>query len=95
MITHVVLMKLRKPHAGVEEEVRDRLLALPPKIPEIRHYEVGLNVSDSERACDLALVSRFDSRRALEAYRVHPDHQELLNWLRDVLEHSVVVDYES
>lgn len=95
MLTHVVMMKLKadaEPNAA--ETIRERLLALPALIPEIRHYEVGLDVMRSERSYDLVLISRFDDREALARYSQQPDHQAVLAYIRAQAEHVAVVDYE-
>lgn len=55
MITHIVLFKLKEADPQIAAEMRRRLLELPARIPEIRHFEVGLNVVESPRAYDVAL----------------------------------------
>jgi hypothetical protein len=92
VIVHVISIKFRDP-ADVER-VAARLEALPPKIAEIRRYEVGRDVVRSERSYDLVLVSEFDSLEALEAYRQHPDHVEVAAVIADTAEHVAVVDFE-
>lgn len=94
MITHVVLMKLQDPNPEVTGKIRAILMALPSQIPQIRHYEVGVNIVSSERAYDMALVSRFDTLADLEIYSKHPAHLEALQYIRSVLVSAVAVDYE-
>lgn len=99
MIRHIVMFKLKDP--GDKEslertkyEVKKRLEALPSKIDVIRTMEVGVNVVESDRAFDVALISSFDSLEDLEAYRVHPDHQEVVQFIASVKEQSAAVDFE-
>ena len=87
MIKHIVLWRLKN---DVEEQVKEkqllsmkeRLESLPQAIPQIRHFEIGLNVKPSERAMDIVLYSEFDSREDLNTYSAHPAHQEAVVFLR-------------
>ncbi|GAA3300976.1 Dabb family protein [Streptomyces cinereospinus] len=49
--------------------------ALDGKVPEIRSWELGWNVSDRPDAYDFALNSSFDDPEALRRYVQHPEHQ--------------------
>ncbi|MEW6697881.1 MAG: Dabb family protein [Bacillota bacterium] len=93
MITHVVLFKFKDP--ANTTEAKERLMALKGKIPQLRHLEVGIDVVRSERSYDLALVSNFDSLEDLNAYQIHPDHQEVVKYILEVKESVIAVDYES
>ena len=93
-LTHVVLFKLKEPTAAVTSEVVRRLYAMEGKIPELRSIEVGVDVVHSGRSYDVALTTRFDHLAAMQAYQVNPLHQEVLAFLRTVLDATVVVDYE-
>lgn len=99
MIHHIVLIKL-KPFSGKDErlekanEIKNVLEALPELIAEIKFYEVGINILDSERASDIALISKFDSLEALAAYRIHPEHKKALVIINDYAEKVTAVDYE-
>jgi len=75
-------------------EIKRRLEKLVDSIDEIRRFEVGINVSRSPNASDLALYSEFDSQESLNRYREHPRHQEVLAYLKEVLAEIRVVDYE-
>ncbi len=91
MITHVVMMKLRDRADGAE--VARRLRALPPQIPEIRRYEVGVDELHSTRSWDVVLVSGFDSFDTLQTYIEHPAHQEVVAYLDQVCETRAPVDF--
>ena len=81
MITHVVMFKVKDPVAELTAEIKARLMALPPKIEQIKHYEVGINIVESARAYDLVLISKFDDLEALRAYQVHPAHMQDLQFI--------------
>ncbi|MFW5748333.1 MAG: Dabb family protein [Chloroflexota bacterium] len=94
MINHVVMFKLAQKDRATAQELHDRLMALPDKIAQIRHYEVGINMLETPRSFDLVLISRFDSLAALSEYQAHPDHQAVLEFIRSVTSSIVAVDYE-
>jgi hypothetical protein len=93
VLTHVVMFKLRDRSPGHVAHCKQLLEGLPPLIPEIGRYDVGVNVIDSPRSYDLVLVSEFDDADALQRYQVHPVHAEVLAYLRDNAEAVAVVDY--
>jgi hypothetical protein len=95
MVTHVVLFRFHDRSAEQLEHCRALLEALPAQIPQIRHYEVGINCLPSERAFDMCLYSRFDSFDDLAAYQVHPAHVEFADYLQTVVDTRGSVDYET
>ncbi|PDO09994.1 MAG: stress responsive protein [Candidatus Reconcilbacillus cellulovorans] len=95
MLTHVVLFKLKTPDDRTIEETKRRIAELKEKIPLIRALEVGTDILKSERSYDVALIVRFDSLEDLGAYQLHPAHQELVQYLNEVRESSVSVDFLS
>lgn len=95
MITHVVFLKFKDRDPQIPQIVKEKLLTLPAKIAQIKHFEVGLDVIHSERSFDVALYSKFDSLDDLKIYGAHPDHVEVLGYIRSVLDVSASVDYES
>jgi len=96
MITHLVSLKLQDPSPENLAAAREKLLSMEGNIPQLRHLEVGVDTLRTARSFDLALITRFDAREDYEGYQNHPYHQnEVLPYLRSVLEKSIVVDYES
>jgi len=93
VFTHVVLFKLVDPGADAER-VRQGLLGLRDEIPGIQGLEVGVDVLRQERSYDVALIVRFDSRAAQEAYQAHPAHRAFAEWLRPLRAGAVAVDFE-
>ncbi len=99
MIKHIVMWKIKDSHEGrskteLAKKLKEDLELLKGKISEIRHIEVGINISDSDAACDVVLYSEFYSMEALEAYRVHPAHQEVARFVSEISCERHVVDYE-
>jgi len=95
MLTHVVFFKLNERTPENAEKLREALLSMTGKIPQIKYMEVGVNVVPSERAFDVALFQRFDSLHDLQEYQAHPNHQEVLKYILSVAATRASVDYES
>jgi hypothetical protein len=95
VLTHVVLFKLKDRDAAKIEEARHMLEKLREGIPTLRSLEVGANVTHSARSYDLALITRFDDLAGYQVYREHPVHLPVLDYLREAVEVSVMVDFES
>ncbi len=95
MLTHIVFFKLNERTPENTQKLREVLLSMSGKIPQIKHMEVGVNVVPSERAYDVALLQRFDSLHDLQEYQAHPNHQEVLKYILTVAASRVSVDYES
>ena len=99
MIEHVVMWKFADKAEGRTREenmaiVRERLLALPAVIPEIRFMQLGRDVSRTEMSYDMMLVTRFESLEALHTYKVHPAHVEVASYVAKVKTARVVLDCE-
>ncbi|MFP4529449.1 MAG: Dabb family protein [Candidatus Kapaibacterium sp.] len=99
MINHIVMMTMKPEAEGAPGErnmikLKAMLEALPAKIDLIKFYEVGLNFSKSPAAMDIALVSHFESAETLDAYRSHPAHVEVLEFIKKTVAQTAVVDYE-
>lgn len=94
MLTHVVLFKLTERTPESAQKLREALLSMTDKIPQIRHMEVGVNVVPSERAFDVVLFQRFDSLHDLQEYQAHPHHQDVLKYILAVTASRASVDYE-
>jgi hypothetical protein len=99
MIKHIVLWKLKDFSEGATKQqnalkVKAMLEDMRGKIPGMLKLEVGLNFEASDSACDISLYSEFESREALDAYQVHPEHMKVKNFLPLVRTERRVVDYE-
>lgn len=93
-LTHIVLFKFKKPTAASLAKAADLLRGLDGKIPVLRRIEVGTDVLHSGRSYDLGLITRFDSIADMQTYQAHPEHLEVLEYLRSVASGSVTVDFE-
>jgi hypothetical protein len=93
VLTHVVLFKLHDPARA--PEVREKLLSMKGKIPDLLDIEVGVDVVRSERSYDVALITKHESLAAMERYQVHPVHEQVIAYMKTVRDRSVAVDFES
>jgi hypothetical protein len=74
-------------------ELKKMIDELSVSIPEIVSIEAGINFSTRDVAFDLVLVSDFKSESDLKAYSAHPEHQKLVEFLKNIKLASAVVDY--
>jgi hypothetical protein len=99
MIKHIVMWRLFDfaDGKGKKEnalQLKEKLLSLPEKIPQIKKMEVGINIDQTDAASDVALYSEFDSLEDLRTYQKHPEHQKIVEFLNKVRSEKRVVDYE-
>jgi hypothetical protein len=90
MLTHVVVYSLRDDVAATEVVARlQEMIALAPLVTTL---STGVDVSRTHASYDVALVTTHPDAASYEAYRTHPDHKVLLDWLLPKLENRTVVD---
>lgn len=94
MLIHIVCWKYK---AEITEEQRAEHIAklkkLPKLIPNILSFDVGTDILHLERSFDTGLVATYPDRDALDAYTVHPAHQEVANMGKQIAEKVVSVDF--
>ena len=100
MITHLVFFKMQSEAEGRNGDENARLLvemlkSLPAAIPELVELEAGLDFSSSPASYEVGLLTRFRTRADLEAYRVHPEHQKVIEFVQETTSDRAVVDFES
>jgi len=95
MVVHIVMFRFKEENKEENiAKVKGMLEALVDKIEPLKSMEVGVDFLHSERSMDLVLTSTFDDKEGLEAYRIHPAHQEVVAFIKEVTIESRVVDYE-
>ncbi len=94
MLTHIVCWKY-KPETTAEQRAEhiSKLKALPAVIPNIVSFDVGSDVLHLERSYDTGLVAVYPDLAALEAYTVHPEHQKVAAFGKEIAERVVSVDF--
>lgn len=94
MVRHIVMFWLRDRSPDSIAAAVEKLRSLEGKIPGMVSCEVGADFLNSERSCDLALNTLFESREALAAYRNHPNHLPVQAYMHGVREKSCAADYD-
>jgi len=95
VITHILTFKLRDASPEHLAHCKGLLDGLLGQVPTLRSMVVGINVVASPRAHDLALIATYDDLDGLQAYQVHPAHEEVAAYLRASSETIASVDFES
>jgi hypothetical protein len=75
------------------KEVIKHLDELPEKIDLIRKYKAGFDVRKLSWSFDIVLEMDFDSMADLDAYTIHPAHQEFIAFNKDFSTNKVCIDY--
>lgn len=96
MVEHIVCFKF-KPDATPEQE--DRLISmlrgLKGRIPGIIDLTVGRNFTPERgQGHSVGLVVRFEDRASLAAYGPHPNHAPVKEYIAQVCESTLAVDYD-
>jgi hypothetical protein len=98
MIRHIVMFKLKE--FGDESERNDACLevikhldALPEKIDLIRRYKAGIDIRRLTCSFDVVLEMDFDSMADLDAYTVHPAHQDFIEFNKDYSAEKACIDF--
>ncbi len=96
MIIHIVCWKY-KSDTSPEQRADHiaKLRALPDIIPNIESFSVGADILHLERSFDIGLVAVYPDMAALDAYTVHPAHQEVAALGKQIAEKVVSVDFET
>lgn len=96
MFKHLVFVKFKSDAPEERIQAMEKGLgALPGIIPEIKFYDFGRDVVRSDRSYDFGLISHFDDQDALQRYGAHPEHQKVLQIIREIAENIVAVDFVS
>ena len=98
MLKHIVLFRFKDFAEGADKaenirRLKSQLEALTDMIEEIKFFEVGINLGNSDAVYDLALLSEFKSREDLYSYQKHPEHMKVADFVKRVCIARVVADY--
>jgi heme-degrading monooxygenase HmoA len=97
-IKHIVMWNVRgddaASHANNLALLKTEFESLRGRIPGLLHIEVGIDDSRIDYACDVVLVTEFESRQALADYAQHPEHLRVRRALGDLRSARHQVDYE-
>ncbi|MCG2591690.1 Dabb family protein [Ramlibacter sp. XY19] len=98
MIRHVVMWNVRGANQAEKDaavaQLRRSFLSLRGRVPGLLELEVGADSSRVDYACDVVLLTLFDSQVALDAYANHPEHLRVKQEIGDLRIARHQVDYE-
>lgn len=99
MVKHIVMWTLKDDYKGLSKseiaiKIKKMLLDLKPKIKELRHIEVGINKFYPEKNHDVVLITEFENLANLESYAIHPEHQKVVAFIKEVITGRAAVDCE-
>lgn len=82
-LQHVVLIKFPGPiDEATGRELRAMIAALPQRVGELTRLRFGTDLTGGRTdGYGYLLFSEFPDDAALQRYRVHPVHKDLLDWL--------------
>lgn len=99
MVYHVILWKLKENLSAEEktqvtERMQENLEGLVGKVPGLIRLKVIRDGLESSNA-DVMLDSVLESKEALKAYQIHPEHVNVANtYVRPFTEVRLCMDYE-
>ena len=94
MVKHIVMFNFKDENKEENiKKAKEMLLALLRRVPSLKKMEVGVNFSTEERAMDLSIYTEFEDKEGLDAYAIHPQHLEVVAFIKTVVTGSKVSDY--
>ena len=98
MIRHIVTWRIdtgdRDEKAARVATIAAALAPMVDLVDGLDWLDVHADVHETDGNWDVVLVSQFQSRAALEAYQVHPQHVAAGGVIRSVVSERASIDYE-
>ena len=98
MLKHIVMWRFADEACGKTKQqnmdiVSEGLMSLLGVVPSLRAAEVGQDVLHSDMSFDMCLTCLFDDFDGMLAYKVHPEHVKVADYIAKVKTERVVIDY--
>lgn len=94
MIVNNVLLKIKNSDTENIKKTQEILLGMKGKIEVLLDIQAELNIRPSQTACDIILITKFESMEDMNTYLTHPTHLEVAKFIGSVLEAQTSVCYE-
>ncbi len=94
MVRHIVLFQIKPEFKPEIPSIVKGFYSMVGKVDGLVSLEAGADFLGSERSYDVALVTAFRDRAALDAYQEHPAHLPVKKRMHEVRLSSVSCDYE-
>jgi hypothetical protein len=96
-VRHIVMFKFKD--SATPEQIKAvevAFKALPSKIPQIRGFEWGTNISpeNMNQGFTHCFFVTFDNEQDRDAYLPHPEHKKFGQSLGPILDKVMVIDYK-
>jgi len=97
MVRHIVSWSFKDGFTGSEnlehaKQIKSKLEALPSIIDGIIEFNIAIDLLPSSNR-NAALNSLFESEEALLAYKIHPEHKKVSEFVGSVMQNRVCIDY--
>jgi quinol monooxygenase YgiN len=93
MIKHIVMWKLKDPLDAPRFQAE--LATCAQLVPGMLTFEVAIRTPALDANCDVVLYSEFTDAAALNAYQMHPHHQQISAGLGALRDSRSILDYET
>jgi len=82
VIRHTVVFRFAEgTPAERVQAIREALMGLPGRVPEVRSFSCGGDLGLREGNADFAIVAEFDDEDGWRAYQDDPEHQRIIREL--------------
>jgi len=92
MIKHIVLFKVND--KSKIDTAKEMILSLKEKIPQIIDIEVFSDIGYDESASDFGLITTLNNVDDLDIYAKHPDHLEVIKFIKTIAIERRAIDYK-
>ena len=92
MIKHIVIFKVND--KSKIDTAKNLILNLKTKIPEIITIEVFTDIGYDDTASDFGLIATFKNEHDLDIYAKHPDHLEVIKFIKTIATERRAIDYK-
>ena len=84
MIRHIVMFKIKDEFKDEIPQLVKNFYGMKGKIEGMVSLEAGADFLRSDRSYDLALITEFETREAVDAYQTHPVHMPVKKRMHEV-----------
>jgi quinol monooxygenase YgiN len=95
MIRHEVMFKFKGSPSVSENiaEMKRALEKLAHLVPGMLTLDIYTDVNESPNNYHLLLIADYDDQAALDAYEIHPEHQEAVKVTARIADSVAIVNY--
>jgi len=93
LLRHTVFFKLKEPTEKNKEHVYDKIIGMKGRIEGLLDMNVGVNVSQDEKAYDIIASFDVENEIALQAFANDPVHVEVVHAILDSISDIKIVDH--